>query len=221
MLRFSLIPMKRLCLLSFILLGALDLQAFAQKPSPSPADPVIGRWRCQGENRVVELHADGTAVDGAGHSGLWKPLPSKTKEREYQVNWSDGTSVDTLTLSADGKGLGGMNVTKSKTGGDRIEASADDPVVGRWRWFWTGGGPVVVEFRADGTEQGTTYPGMWKSVPSDNAERKYEINEGNGINYDDFVLSADGKKFTGITRSSKIKFWANLIEQPPLIDTNY
>jgi len=78
--------------------------------------------------------------------------------------------------------------------------SPADPVIGQWRWHWTGGPhPYIVEFRADGSVKmlGTSDSGTWQVVSSDADERQYKVSWRGGANINDMSLSPEGTVLTG------------------------
>ena len=68
-----------------------------------------------------------------------------------------------------------------------------DPIIGRWRWR---NHTDINEIRADGSIQSPRATGVWKNVPAETAERKYEISWTGGAKIDKLTLSQDGKKLT-------------------------
>src|SRR4051795_5611365 len=78
----------------------------------------------------------------------------------------------------------------------KADAKKPDPIVGKWRWSYKN---FVIAILADGTAQGPgeVGNGVWKPVPTTNAERKYLLTwrEGNGV--DSLSLSQGGRKLTG------------------------
>lgn len=121
--------MKGLVLISFILIGVLDLRGYGQTASPSPADRLIGRWRGSWTGRgpaIVEIHADGTAKDDRGHSGVWKLVSAESDEAKYEITWSDWENKYEVFLAPDGKKLHGKSeVVKAKIWAEKIEDSGD------------------------------------------------------------------------------------------------
>jgi len=92
-------------------------------------------------------------------------------------------------------------------------SGAQDPFVGRWRWSWTGGGPIVVEIHPDGTAHANgRLKGHWKFVPSETDERNYDIVWGGGTNEDNVALSTDDQHVTGHSIVQKARIWAERIK---------
>jgi len=77
-------------------------------------------------------------------------------------------------------------------------SSQKEPIIGKWREFWTGGGPVIVEYHANGTANWSNgLTGNWQSLPAETEERKYEVISNNGLFIDHLTLSADTIKLKG------------------------
>jgi hypothetical protein len=94
-----------------------------------------------------------------------------------------------------------------------VSPGAQDPFVGRWRWAWTGGGPIVVEIQPNGTAHTDGgLKGHWKFVPSETNERNYDILWGGGRNEDSVALSTSGQQVTGHSVVFKARIWAARIK---------
>jgi hypothetical protein len=93
----------------------------------------------------------------------------------------------------------------------KADAKKPDPIIGKWRWSYKN---LVIDLLADGTAQGPgeVGKGVWKPVPTTNVERRYLLTwrEGNGV--DALTLSQDGKKLTGKSQTSGLKFTADRVE---------
>jgi len=88
-------------------------------------------------------------------------------------------------------------------------STAPDPILGHWRWYWSRGGPALVDFNPDGSvDFNREKRGVWKSIPVEAQERKYQITWDGGKNIDDITLDIDGTKFSGKTETVKQKVWA-------------
>jgi hypothetical protein len=97
--------------------------------------------------------------------------------------------------------LTGLTMAQSPT------PAKPDPIVGKWHWSDNGSVPALTEIRADGTtllidHNGPKWrwirmSGTWKVVPSDAAERHYEISWIDGMWIDDLALSQDGTLLYG------------------------
>ena len=95
--------------------------------APAP-DVVVGRWRRQGAEGVVTLHADGTATNLKGGKGKWTCLTPNATPRKYQVIWDEGLWVDSLALVQGGKHLVGENQERIKLSFARIPELPATPV---------------------------------------------------------------------------------------------
>ncbi|EDY20221.1 hypothetical protein CfE428DRAFT_2145 [Chthoniobacter flavus Ellin428] len=96
-------------------------------------------------------------------------------------------------------------------GSDPVKAGSEkekDPIVGHWRWR---NHTDINEIRPDGTIQSPRATGVWKGVPADTAERKYEISWKGGATVDKLTLSEDGKKLT-VKNNRGEKFTAEKID---------
>jgi hypothetical protein len=84
---------------------------------------------------------------------------------------------------------------------------AQDPFVGKWRCSHK----VMVEIRADGTAEHTgKVAGVWKVVPTQTAERKYQITWKDGAIVDSVTLERGGKKYSA-KNSDGFKYTADRI----------
>ena len=86
-----------------------------------------------------------------------------------------------------------------------------DPIVGNWRW---GTFKFTVDIRADGTFQSTDQnlgSGVWKALPSNSSEGKYQLTWLKGAIVDTLTLSRDGKKLSG-KNSNREKFTSQRVE---------
>lgn len=96
-------------------------------------------------------------------------------------------------------------------GTDPIKAGNEkdkDPIVGHWRWR---NRTDINEIRADGSIQSPRATGVWKNVPAETAERKYEISWKGGATVDKLTLSEDGRKLT-VKNNRGEKFTAEKID---------
>jgi predicted Zn finger-like uncharacterized protein len=89
------------------------------KPAPTPStDPFVGTWKWF-RDAPVTVAANGTFLRNGKPAGTWKVIDARN--RQYELRWSAPlTSVDVMTLSADGKNVDGKNqfgqrVTGTKT----------------------------------------------------------------------------------------------------------
>ena len=72
-----------------------------------------------------------------------------------------------------------------------------DPIIGRWRWSVNN---FMIDIRADGSTQGPephVGAGVWKTLPTREAERKYQISWRGGAIVDVITLEQGGKKLRG------------------------
>lgn len=84
-----------------------------------------------------------------------------------------------------------------------------DPIVGRWRCSHK----LIVEIRADGTAEHTgNVAGVWKSVPTLTAERKYQISWKGGAVVDAVTLEKSLKKYSA-KNNSGFKYTAERVEE--------
>ena len=86
-----------------------------------------------------------------------------------------------------------------------------DPIVGNWRW---GTFKFTVDIRADGSflcSDSGLGAGVWKIIPGENVERKYQLTWRNGAIVDLLTLSRDGKKLFG-KNSNGEKFSSQRVE---------
>jgi hypothetical protein len=81
----------------------------------------------------------------------------------------------------------------ARTGSSAPNTAKNDPVIGHWRW---GNGNFFVDILAGGSTRSWDNSGVWKVVPSQTAERKYEISWKGGARIDMAILSQDGGKLT-------------------------
>jgi hypothetical protein len=84
-----------------------------------------------------------------------------------------------------------------------------DPFVGRWKTSHQ----LMVEIRADGTAEHTgNVAGVWKSVPAQTAERKYQIRWKGGLVVDAVILERSLKKYSA-RNDSGFKYTAERVEE--------
>jgi hypothetical protein len=105
-------------LLSFAFLPAV-LYAQPEVPGAKP-DPIVGRWRCS-HKLMVEIRADGTAEHTGNVTGTWKSVPTVTVERQYEIRWKGGLTVDAVTLEKSLKKYRAKNNTGFKYTAERVE----------------------------------------------------------------------------------------------------
>ena len=67
-----------------------------------------------------------------------------------------------------------------------------DPLVGHWRLAKH---EHITEIADDGSARNGHMTGVWKLVPTENVQRKYEIKWNGGSIVDTVTLSEDGSKF--------------------------
>ena len=77
-------------------------------------DSGIGRWIFDSASDEFTILPDGTARPETRSLGKWTCLNSNQSLKVYQINWSNGRWVDTMTLSCDGSLMKGQNQTGSK-----------------------------------------------------------------------------------------------------------
>lgn len=190
----------------FFLMAVLTLWAFgvaAQSPS------LVGQWTWGAGGGMTEIRADGTGNDARGNTLQW--TVRNAADRTYVLRWSHGYT-DTVTLSADGMSISGMNQTGFRFSATRAGGTKQPPVPGggvaiAGEWDWVDGGVVVI--RVDGTgrdSRGNTV--QWTLRNS--ATRTYELRWSHGYT-DTAILAADenslacvnnqGRRFTATRRS--------------------
>ena len=125
-------------------------------PDAAPGDVtrVAGRWNWVDGHTLV-LYADGTLEAFKGlakvNDGRWESLGGD----RYRFTHRNGGWVDTMTLSADGNVLDGVNNHGSRLRGTRMGAQTTNPTVagassglpGHWDWV----GDQTLEISANGT----------------------------------------------------------------------
>jgi len=123
----------------------------------SNAGGLIGCWSYNA--LLITVGRDGT-VTGFLDGGRW----ASSGEHQYVITWP--RSVDTMTLSADGRSLSGRN-NYGGPGVAGIRAAGDsNSIAGQWQW--TNGQPTV--FHEDGSVTNGPVAGRWTRV-SDNTIR--------------------------------------------------
>jgi hypothetical protein len=84
-----------------------------------------------------------------------------------------------------------------------------DPFIGKWRCSHD---KLVVEIRADGSAEHTGgVKGEWKLIPTQTAEKKYQISWKGGAVVDSVTLDKNGKKYTA-KNNDGFKYTAERIE---------
>ncbi len=84
-----------------------------------------------------------------------------------------------------------------------------DPFIGKWRCSH---GNLIVEIRPDGSAEHTGgVKGEWKVVPTQTAEKKYQISWKDGAVFDSVTLDKNGKKYTA-KNNDGFKYTAERIE---------
>ena len=111
--------MKSLIALLSLVSFSLLLRAQSLDPASKP-DPIVGRWRCS-HKLVVEIRADGTAEHTGNVAGVWKPIPTQTAERKYQITWKGGAVIDAVTLEKNLKKYSAKNNSGFKYTAQRVE----------------------------------------------------------------------------------------------------
>src|SRR5262245_13996135 len=87
--------------------------------------------------------------------------------------------------------------------------SKADPFVGRWRCSH---GDLIVEIHADGSAGHTgNVKGVWKALPSQTVERKYQITWSEGAFVDAVTLDKSGKKYSAKNQKG-FKYTADRLE---------
>ena len=77
-------------------------------------DSGLGRWIFDSASDEFTILPDGNARPETRSLGRWTCLNSNQSPKVYQINWSNGRWVDTMTLSCDGSLMKGQNQTGSK-----------------------------------------------------------------------------------------------------------
>jgi hypothetical protein len=183
---------------------------FACAQSPSLA----GKWSWGAVSGIVEIDAQGSGRDPAGHSLQWS-LRDATA-RVYVIRWSHGYT-DTVTLGADGNSLSavnnqGMRFTATRAGGVSGSASgAGSVIAGKWNWG-AGGGIVEIEAGGGGRDpRGNTL----KWTLRDAASRTYTLTWSHGYT-DTATLSAEGNSISAVNNQGT-RFTATRVTGSPVI----
>jgi hypothetical protein len=91
-----------------------------------------------------------------------------------------------------------------------------DPFIGKWRCSH---GNLIVEIRADGSAEHTgKVPGHWKVIPTQTAERKYEIRWKDGTVVDAVTLDKSGEKYSA-KNNDGFKYTAERVDEQSLKET--
>lgn len=117
----SLLKSLRLGFVVKMLAAVFLLQVAGYSQTPTPPDPVIGKWQWI-EEQVVECLPDGTfTVFPTNRKGKWRSVESKNELLKYEFTWDDGSFVDALLMSRDKKSLTGKNKDKKKITATKIK----------------------------------------------------------------------------------------------------
>lgn len=131
-----------------------EMTSLAAEASPGNVPRIAGRWNWV-DGHMLVLYADGTLEAFKGlakvNDGRWESLG----DDRYRFTHRNGGWVDTMTLSADGNVLDGVNNHGSQLRGTRMGAQNTNPTVagassglpGHWDWV----GDQTLEISANGT----------------------------------------------------------------------
>ena len=173
-----------------------SMRAMAQGPS------LTGQWNWGAGGGITEIRADGTGRDARGNTLQWALRDAAM--RVYELRWSHGYT-DTVTLTADGMSLSGVNqqgyrFSATRVGGAPAPAPAPSPapsggaaIAGSWNW---GAGGGIVEIRPDGTGHDARGNTMRWTL-RDPATRSYELRWSHGYT-DTATLAADGNSLAAV-----------------------
>ena len=84
-----------------------DLPATYLAKLKAANEPLLGTWTWLPRDQIVTIKPDGTVISTYKVTGFWKVL--NEVQRTYEIRWSSGKFIDTLTLSEDGNSLTGSN----------------------------------------------------------------------------------------------------------------
>jgi hypothetical protein len=162
-------------------------------PSPTPpggnpgpiaatsADPIVGCYHWFNNGQVV-IHSNGTIVGGP-FTGHWRRVSAA--QRTYQFDWP--RAIDTVTISADQRSLGGMNQYQYPISATRTAGTFG--LVGSWNL--SNNVPMLVF--PNGTFTAATFTGTWRTV--DASRGSYSMTWPDPI--DSVTLSPDDQLISG------------------------
>ena len=180
----------------------------AQSPTAemaSPASRIAGHWNWVGGHTLV-IHANGTleAFQGLAkvNDGRWESLDGD----RYRFIHRNGGWVDTVTLSADGNVLDGVNQQGNALRGTRMGATTTNPTLTGastdlpGHWDWVAGQTLVIS--ANGTFEvfkglAKINEGKWMSLGG----AQFRLTHRNGGWVDTVNLSADRNVIDGVNNS--------------------
>ena len=184
--------------------------------APTGTGSPVGKWRWFKGNPLI-FRQDNYVVS-SGRLGRWDWTDES--KRELKVQWARSTTVDHLTLSADGTHLDGMDTTGTKVSGQRMPLSADaSPAAtaesapsqtanpgaapaspeGRWKWC---DGEEIITFQGERVSSNFDHFGTWKWT--DDNHRTVEIDWQNIPFVDTLTFSADNDHLRGPNDQSNV-----------------
>lgn len=161
---------------------------------------LAGSWRWGAVNGIVEIDANGSGKDPAGHTLRWS-VQEPASARVFVIRWSHGYT-DTVTLATDGNSLTAVNNHGMRFAAQRVGGASPSPaapgrggaIAGRWNWGAGGGG--VVEILADGSGRDPRGNSLRWTL-RDPAARSYVLEWSHGYT-DTATLSEDGNSLAAV-----------------------